>query len=180
MERMTRAEAARRMGIDKATVTRWVKKHPALLGDDGLVSVGDLERHRAQMVNPALQTRAAQVKADPESRLAASPEPSGPSLNDHRARREQANATAAELDLADRLNQTLARADVEAAVAAAGDTIRQAAGQIARAKAEMVARLDDPRAVERALEEMMRELLATAAEALGAAIAGGKDGAHAA
>lgn len=165
MERVTRSEAARELGLDKATVTRWVQKNPALLDEGGLVNVDDLRAHRETVINPKLQTRgpavprAAARTAPPADRVA-------PSMNDHRARSEAAKAEVAELDLAERLGRTLRREDVEAAVVHAADILQQTAGQLARDRAEALTRVNDVRAMERALEDMMRDLLDAGAQAL--------------
>jgi len=170
MGRVTRAEAARQLGLDKSTITRWVKKHPALLDAHNRVSVAELERHRDTVVNPALQTRKVAAGDEPApSRRRETP--AGPSLNDQRARSAAAKATSDELDLADRLKMTLRREEVEAAVAEAGDLMRQKAAQLVRDRAEALAMIDDTRAMERALDEMMREFLASAARALASAAA---------
>lgn len=181
MERVRRAEAARILGLDKATVTRWVQKNPALLDDRGLVSVAELQAHRDATINPKLQTRGVGAQgaahgSEADDTQPAVPEPrearesgAGSQLNTHRTRHEAVRAQAAELDLAERLGLTLRRQDVEAAVASAAETIRQAAAQVAKDRAELLARIDDPRAMERALDELMRELLDKAAAALSAA-----------
>lgn len=167
MERVTRAEAARRIGVNKATISRWVKKHPALLDSAGLVSVEELTRHRDQVVNPALQTKTAAPQRSEPDRETVQREPT---LNDHRSRTEMAKATRAELELADTLKMTLLREDVERSMAEAGETIRQKAGQLAFDKAEALARIDDVRAMERAITEMMDELLISVANALAAGV----------
>lgn len=175
MERVRRAEAARVLGLDKATVTRWVQKNPALLDERGLVSVDELRQHRDATINPKLQTRGPAAAGDsppvePERRpSSAAAEAPASSLNDHRTRTEAVRAYDAELALAERLGLTLRREDVEAAVAHAGETIRQRAAQLVRDRAEHLARIDDPRAMEKALDEMLRELLSDASAALAAA-----------
>lgn len=173
MERVTRSEAARELGLDKATVTRWVQKNPALLDEGGLVDVEALRAHRETVINPKLQTRGPTV---PRAAARTAPAltaagvgaavPAGPTMNDHRARSEAAKAEVAELDLAERLGRTLRREEVEAAVVHAADILSQKAGQMARDRAEALTRIDDVRAMERALEDMMRELLEAGAEAL--------------
>jgi len=159
---MTRADAARALGLDKSTVTRWTKKHPALLGDDGLVDLRELQRHREAMVNPALKTwRDAQpLDAMPLPRIR------GGSINDHRARGEGAKAINAEMDVAKRLNQTVIRADVETAIVDAFEVLKSQATSLAQDRAEALARIDDPRAMERALEDLLRELLEKGADDL--------------
>ncbi|MCU0909807.1 MAG: hypothetical protein MUE98_00240 [Rhodobacteraceae bacterium] len=171
MARITRAEAARQLGINKSTVTRWVAKHPALADERGLVLVDEIRAHRDAMINPKLQTRGPtgaqeQDGAAPQRQETADKRPS---INDHRSRTEAAKAIEAELDLAERLGLTVRRDDVERAVASAGETIRQKAAQIVRDRAERLARIDDPRAMERALDDLMRDLMSEAAAALSAA-----------
>jgi hypothetical protein len=161
MERVTRAEAARTLGVSKGTVWNWVNKHPALLGDDGLIDLVELRSHRDQVANPALQTR---LKAKPVSDPAA--RAGGPVLNDHRARGEAAKAITAELDLADRLKLTLSRADVESQIGQAGEILKRKAAELAKDRAEALARIDDPRTMERALDDLMRQLLEQGALAL--------------
>ena len=166
MERVTKAEAARQMEVNRSTLTRWCAKHPALVDDDGLVSVDELKDHRDTVLNPALQTRGGQKEAKPEpkaSDIAVS------SLNADRARRERARADAEELDLAQRLGQTLRRDDVERALQSAAEIIRQTGSQLVKDHAERLASMEDPRAVEVHLDEMMRVLQARAADALIAA-----------
>lgn len=170
MDRVTRAAAARELGLNKATVTRWVQKHPALLDELGHVSIEDLRQHRDTVINVKLQTRGPSLVAmapSREPRLA--PEAPVPTMNSHRVRTEAAKAETAELDLADRLGQTLWRKDVEAAVVQAADILQQKAGQLVRERAEGLVKINDVRAMERALDDLMRELLDAGAKALAVA-----------
>lgn len=163
-ERVSRAEAARQIGVDKATITRLVKANPALLDDAGQVSVSEISALRQATVNPKLQTRTgkqSQGRAD-----AASDMGDVPNLNSARNRAETVKAEIAEMNLAERLGQTLRRDDVENAVAAAGNLLRQNAFAMARDWAERLARIDDPREMERALEDLMREVLEKGVQAL--------------
>ena len=175
MGRTSRAQAARELGLDKATITRWCQKHPALLDENGLVSVEELREHRLTVVNPKLQTRVSSQAAPAVETAAipATPDQAGPSLNDHRTRKERAQADDAELDLAERLGLTLRREDVERAIAEAGDVMRKTAAQMVRDRAERLSVIDDARAMERALEDMMRDLLAATSAALSEACSGG-------
>lgn len=189
-ERVTKAEAARVIEVNRSTVTRWCNKHPALVDEDGKVSIEELARHRDTVINPALQTRKGKGKeeaapkasgpsaegAPAETAPATAPD-SGPNLNLHRARSEEIKAFTAELDLADRLGRTVERSRVEAAAAEAAELIKATAAQLVRDRAEPISRLEDVREVELALGEMMDELLQKAAKALAGA-AGGDDGAE--
>lgn len=158
-ERVSRAEAARQIGVDKATITRLTKAHPALLDDSGQVSVTEIKNLRQATVNPKLQTKTSKPARDAD-------DPPAQSLNGSRGRAEAVKAEMAEMDLAERLGRTLRRDDVEAAVAAAGNLLRQNAFSVARDRAELLARIDDPREMERALEDLMREVLEKGVQAL--------------
>ena len=164
MERVTQAEAARQLDVNRSTISRWVKQHPALADAAGRVDLDQVRQHREATIHPGNQTKtkAAPLPSKKAGRAVVAP----PALNDHRARKEQANAAAAELDLADRLKLTLRREDVESAAADAGEAIKQRAFQLVRDKAEVLSRIEDVREMEKALEEMMRDLLATGARAL--------------
>lgn len=179
MERMTRAAAARELGLDKSTLTRWVQKHPALVDDDGLVDITELRAHRDAVVNPKLQTRGKAAAAQSTAKPTAKGPETGiaSTMNDHRARGEHAKAITAELDLADRLKMTLVRQDVEAQIATAGEVLKRKAAEIAKERAEALARIEDPRAMERELDEMMRRLLEQGATALILALSSADDSA---
>ena len=167
MDRMSRAEAARVLSIDKSTLTRWIQKHPALLGDDGLVDVAELREHRDAVANPKLQTRGASARgASGQAARGQSGGGGAAAVNDHRARGEAAKAITAELDLAERLKQTLVRSDVEAQIAQAGEVLKRKAAELAKDGAEALSRIDDPRAMEKALDDLMRQLLEQGARAL--------------
>ena len=170
MTRVTRAEAARRLGVHKSTIKRWCDKHPALIGPDGLVDPEEIRAHYETVAHPGLQARRgrpAEAAPDPVQ----PPREGAATLNDHRSRSEKAKADSAELDLAERLGQTLRRDQVEAAVAEAAEILRQAAGQAARDAAERLARIEDVREMEVALDAMVREVLSEGARALEAALA---------
>ena len=164
MDRVKRAEAARTLGLNKSTVTRWVQEHPALLNDDGTVSLEQLRQHRDLTVNPKLVTRGPQVVPGDGAPQTGLIRPAG--LNDVRSRTESAKAESAELDLAERLNLTLRRDEVEDAVAAAGQMMKQIAQRLVRERAEALARINDVRQMERALDELVREILASGAQSL--------------
>lgn len=153
MDRVTRAEAARELALNRATITRLVQKNPALLDDDGKVSIQELLELRDATVNPKLQTRTKDTA--PQS-----------TLNDTRARTESAKAETAELDLAERLGLTLRRDEVEGAIAAAGAELRQLAFQMVRDRAEQFAVVSDVRDAEAMLDQFVRDLLEKGANAL--------------
>lgn len=138
-ERVSRAQAARQVGISPATITRLVQSNPELLDDDGRVSVDEI--HQVRKIG----------------RLA---------VERPRFRSDRAKAEMAEMDLAERQAKTLRRSDVEAALAKAKDILRIAAFSLARDRAEGLTRISDPREMERALEDLMRDLLQHGVNAL--------------
>lgn len=159
--RVSMAEAARLLGVNKSTIKRWCDKHPALKDAVGLVDVGEMREHRDQVANPLLQTRGPAAGEAP-SREAA---PRG-ELMGHRARSERAKAEEAELDLAARLSLTLERGRVEAALDDAGVVLRRTAAASIRAHAERMVRIRDVREMELVLERLVDEaILAAVTEA---------------
>ena len=160
-DRVTPAEAARQLDCNRATVGRWIKKNQALADADGLVSIEELRRYRSEVLNPRNVTRGPRAEAGGEAPLSR-----GPSMNDHRARRERAQADEAELDLAERLGRTLDRRQVEIAIGDAAERMRQAGLQAARDNAEALSRVEDPREMERALIAFFDAALSAASEAL--------------
>lgn len=171
-DRVSQAEAARVLGVNRSTVSRWCKAHPALVDADRLVSISELEDHRAALINPKLQTRGAAASSEPKPAPAAAAAPvQGMSLNQDRARVEAVKADSAELDLAERLRQTLRRDEVEAAIADTGEKMKQAAAQLARDRAEALTRIEDVREMEIALQEMTRAIFESLVLTLGNGIA---------
>jgi hypothetical protein len=157
LARMTRAEAAMRLGVHKSTIKRWCDKHPSLIQEDGLVDLGELERHRAEHAHPGLQTRMGHQPAPMQTQG---------TLNDHRERNEKARAETAELDLAERLGLTLRRDEVEAAIAEAAEIMKQTAMQLARDNAERLSLIDDAREMDQALTDMVHQMLTRGAAAI--------------
>lgn len=168
MQRVKAIDAARELGVNKSTVSRWLKANPALLDHDGLVSVEEIRAHRSATIDPRLQTRGPQSDGNVERIAAKSPDV--PTINDHKSRYERARADDAELDLAERLELTLRRRDVEAAVADASETLKQAAAQICRDEAERMVRIEDPREMERALDDLVRRVMAAGTSQLAASV----------
>ncbi|MEC9434484.1 MAG: hypothetical protein VYD87_16390 [Pseudomonadota bacterium] len=147
-DRVTQAEAARQLGLNRSTVSRLVAANPALADEGGRVSVEEVRRLRAETSDPRLATKT------PDAARPAS------TMNDHRARAERAKADVAELDLAERLGRTLDRRAVEIAVGDAAETLRQAGVQMARDCAEALSRVEDPREMERELVRFFEAALA--------------------
>ena len=137
------------------------------------MSVAEIDTHRAQMVNPKLQTRTGSGQGRDQQRSAP---PIEPSINVDRGRNERVKAEMVELDLARRLGLTLSRQDVEQALAEAAALQKQTASLLVKDRAEALARITDDREMEIALDKLMQDFLAEAADALNAAaMAGGED-----
>lgn len=167
MQRVTAAEAARALDVNRSTVSRWLKKNPALVDAGGRVSVDELRRHREAVIDPRLETNTAERAAEPGPARRA-----GPSINDHKERLERAKADEAELDLAERLGQTLVRADVERAIGEAGEQLRQDIAAAVRDEAERLAQISDVREMELAVRKLFAEVVATSVEGLVDQLAG--------
>lgn len=79
-ERITRAEFARRAGVNKSTVTRWIENGRITLGDDGLLDEAEAHRQRDASESPAPhhQARKAQLElskaSNPTGQGAATPQ----------------------------------------------------------------------------------------------------------
>ena len=169
MTRMTARAAASRLGVHESTVSRWLQRHPALRGADGLVDLAELTKHRDALLNPALQRRpnAASVRADDGGagrpvQLAA--------YSDPRARRGRVQADTAELEMAERLGRTVARARVEMAAAEAVAAWEAAGREEARRRADRLATIGDVREMEAALAELFAATRARVRETLARAV----------
>ena len=145
-DRVSRAEAARTLGVSPSTITRLVQANPELLDKTGEVSVAEIIELR----------RSGQL-----------------TVRSARADMDRAKATMAEMDLAERLANTLRRDDVEAAFSTAVAVLKQTSADLVTSHADQLARIGDSREMERALEDLMREFLATAARAMCAGSIGG-------
>lgn len=169
MALVTQAEAARRLGVNRSTVSRWVKSNPAFEVEKGKVDLDALRHHQTHVLNPGNQTKgetAPQTTDFPAPAPDDQPKRAEPRINDHRERRELARATNEELDLAERMGSTLRREEVAVAAADAGEALRQAAFSVLRDRAERLTRIDDVREMELALQDAMTEALTRGAKAL--------------
>lgn len=171
MFRVTRSEAARRLGLHKSTMSRLCRDNPQLLDANGLVDVNDVLTYRQATLNPKLQTRGPDAgggsgrRTDPPLHLR-----SVDDLNASRARAEHARASEAELKLAERLGQTLKRSEVEAAVLEVGSLMWQRSAQVAKDQAERLAGIVEARAMEMAVLSVFNELMGTIARDLQASL----------
>jgi len=166
MPRVSRQEAARRLSVVPGTIYYWCKKHPELIGDDGKVDLEELRAHRDAMSDKQMSRAGKSSKAKAYEGIE--------SRSDAVLRRERAKADEAELNLAERLGKTLRREEVEAAIADAALQLKQEAFRAVKQEAEVLARIDDPREMEKALEAVVRDLLEAGANALAGAVGPGE------
>jgi hypothetical protein len=167
--RVTRAAAARALGLHKSTLSRLCRDAPWLLDADGLVDAVEVAAFRASTLNPKLQTRGP-GPWDPQAFDHGDASLPLGQLNDARVRHESARASSAELALAERMGQTLDRAAVEAALAEAAELMRQRGAQLAADRAEGLAKIDNAREMEHALNELFRDAMLAMARDLEAAL----------
>ena len=164
-------EAAERLSLSHSTVSRYVKRYPHLKrgGSDArpLVDLVEFKQHRGENINVEVV-----ASTDPELPVAgdnsppAQTSPQGPNYNVEKARREAANATKAELELADRLNQVVPRDEVESGGFEVGHALREALERRNQDLAERLALMDDPAEIVTLLEQDDRRLLLAFAEHL--------------
>lgn len=163
-------EAARELGLNPSTVSRWVRQYPELnrgTDDEIDVDIEKLREHRAQNVNAAMSGNHAGLFQDENENQDASPAAGGgedrgsvtPGLAAARTRVAEAQAHKAELDLAERLGEVVDLAGVEAAFRTAGVALRQAMESRARPLSEVLAGMTDARAIALRLDEEDRALL---------------------
>lgn len=167
MQRITQSAAAKKLGVHKSTVSRWIKTHPSLLGDDRLVDFDQLQQHRDALVNPALQ-RPAPSDAD-QLPLSTASGKSTETFRDSKSRREAALADEAERRVADLLGQTMVRADVEAAAAEAYILANRLITEHVRTHADRLCSITEPREMERELRKAIEAVLQVASDGLTAA-----------
>lgn len=166
MTTLTQAQFARHLGIDRAHVTRLKQAGRLVMTDDGkLVDVEASEARIAATADPAKApvaarhavARAAAVDGqqplktvpDDDSTLAAG----APDYQRARARREEANACLAEIELACTLGKLMEASGVVAAIADAGTTLRSMLETLPAVLAPQLATLSDDHARQNLLEE---------------------------
>ena len=177
MTTLTQAQFARHLGHDRAHVTRLKHAGRLVMTDDGRVLVEESEARIAATADPAKAPvaerhaagRAAatmETKAGPRvdgGKTAKTAPPAdddqeetpigGPDYQKARARREEANANLAEMELAERAGELMATADVRAVLADAAATCRAGLETLPAILAPQLATLNDDHAIRQLLEE---------------------------
>lgn len=155
---VTVTEAARRLGLNKSTVSRQLPRLGIAPDARGLFSFAALVAARDGGLN-GLKAPGAAGGITPALPLAPSPG-SQLTLAHAKAAETTANAQIKQLQLAERLKQVVDRAGVETAAKDAGTGLRLLLQQRNRDLAERVAALTDIDAIELLLDDADRKLLA--------------------
>lgn len=185
---LTQAQFARKKGVNRSTVSRWIERKRLTLTDAGLVDVDAAEKSLARTASPyahhearAEQTGSAALVAAPATpHNAPATSPQQPSLLDNdagegaggsaaddaslrlklaRARREQADAESAEIELAKKSKLLVARADVEFVMDDFGRTTGNLLDRLAdRYVPTIAAAGGDPTKIHAALSEAARDI----------------------
>lgn len=165
MTTLTQAQFARHLGVDRAHVTRLKHAGRLVLTPTGHVDVAASEARIAATADPAKAPvaerhaagRAAAVDGQKQAKTA--PESEGdaadgtPDYQKARARREEANANLAEIELAERAGQLMETSAVVAVLADAGATCRSMLETLPAVLAPQLATLSDDHACRQLLEE---------------------------
>lgn len=171
------SEAARRLGLHKSVLSRYVAANPDLnhaLAGPPKVVISEVQAHREQTVNPAkagnhagmMQDEYEEAKSRPSGRAAV------PGLSTARTAHESIKARIAQMDLDERLGRTCARADVEEAGEAAARELVEALETRRHEMAECLAAMSDPRDVLAYLEAEDAEMLRRMTDAADRALSG--------
>ena len=163
--------AARALGLNASTVSRYLKDHPDLnLGSETRpkVDVEELRRHRANNTNPAHRGSYAGRLVGEGNGFDAAPGSAQP-IPDHtgappayaasKAARESALADRARVDLDEKLGALLSRDEVEEACEEVGRLFQRELLDLAPRLAEEMLNKDDLEEIQRRLEFHFRALL---------------------
>ena len=185
MTTLTQAQFARHLGVDRAHITRLKHAGRLVLTPSGQVDVEASEARIAATADPAKAQvaerhaagRAAAVDGQNQPKTA--PEDEGdsiagtPDYQKARARREEANATIAEIELAERAGNLMETAAVVAVLADAGATCRSMLETLPAILAPQIATLSDVHACRQLLEEHIGAALNELGDRLGGVGKGG-------
>lgn len=164
MTTLTQAQFARHIGHDRAHVTRLKHAGRLVMTDDGRVLVEESEARIAATADPAKAPvadrhaagRAAAVDGRKQAKTEEPEDESpvgGPDYQKARARREEANANLAEIDLAERAGELMETTAVRAVLADAAATCRSALETLPAILAPQLATLNDDHAIRQLLDE---------------------------
>jgi hypothetical protein len=176
MELVDLTRAAQAIGVDKATISRLVAKHPQLNrgGARKLVNVGEVQAIRNGAINPAMSAAPdLGLRFNAEAAPIQPPLPQAPqadpaqltgakAFNEARAQREAAAAGLQELQLAERLGKLVSKEKVETAAYNAARAIRDQMLAIPGALADQLATKTDPREIRTLLRQAIQDALNSA------------------
>ena len=162
--------AARALGLNPSTVSRYLKDHPELTrGSDTrpLVALNELRQHRSDNTNPARRRSHAVTPGDHVGRLLDANGPASgnghdvapPAYTAAKAARESVLAYRARLDLDEKVATLCVRGEIEEATAAAVQALRRRLSDLAPRLAEEIAALGEPREIQARMEFQFRALL---------------------
>ena len=177
--------AARALGLNASTVSRYLKDHPDLnLGSERrpMVNLEELRRHREENINAARSgSHAGRLLGEDNGVAGANGadaangrerptrnQAEAPSLATARAEREAALAERARLDLDEKLAGLLVRSEVEEAFEETLQVLRRQLSDLAPRLAERLATLDTAEEAQALMETEFRGLLSKCARELGA------------
>lgn len=179
MTTLTQSQFARHLGVDRAYITRLKQAGRLVMTDDGKVKVAESEARIAATADPAKDQvaarhaaeRAAAVDGQNQPKTApeddADPIAGTPDYQKARARREEANANIAEIELAERAGQLMETSAVVAVLADAGATCRSMLETLPAILAPQLATLSDDHACRQLLEEHIGSALNELSDRLG-------------
>lgn len=167
--------AARELGLDKSTISRYVRAHPELLRSDGQrkgVVLDELRRHRAANVNEAksanhiggieaLQAAALLSPAleEPAAGAGANALPAPGSLAAERVAEARARRRLLELDLARKERRYRDVEEIAGALTDVGIAVRNRLMSLPHELADELARIQDPAEVRGCLQAALRKRL---------------------
>ena len=154
-------EAARSLGLNPSTVSRYLQEFPGLnLAADGerpRVDLDALRQHRAEFVDPAYQ------QSHAGEMMAAGDKPKKPDATTAfrlaRASRENTMAQTARVDLDVKKKLLVPIAEVETGIVKAGLTLLQALLDLGSRMGDELAAMDSPHEIAKALEAEHRDIL---------------------
>ncbi len=160
--------AARAVGLNASTISRYIKDHPDLnLGSEAhpKVDVVALRRHREENINPARRgSRAGRLLGEDEGQD--DKKGAVPTYAASRAAREMVLAQRARVDLDEKRGLLVPRAEVEDAVFETGMLLQRDLLELGAQLAERLSTMDEPREIASLLETEHRRVLATLATSL--------------
>ena len=167
-------EAARALGKNPSTITRYLRNHPELnRGSDGrpAVDLGELRAHRAQNVNELKSRNHAGKLFDASSpnpdaiaretspEVVPAPERDKLSYTAAKAEREAAAAERAKIELDERRRKLVPRAEVREGAAELGGVLQVALLQLSIDLAEPLATMTEPTEISVLLDKAFRQAL---------------------